>query len=577
MVFRGSPKQARRAVDAVSPTDHGHTHSHGFGHHHHDHAHGHGHGCSHHGHSHGHSHQHRHAEPAMGPLPSPLSDGLNGSPSPFGTSMSPLPLKGGFPPVETTLATDLTDTLADLDQKDPWRVRRFLIILCLTSSFFLVEVTVGIISDSITLIADSLHMFSDALALIVGLWAVRYGERERKKRKRRMERAIALGRERGESEAQIESIKQKHLAKVEKAGSSRAETIGALINSVFLLSVCLDITLEAIQRFFFEDGSDAGESLMKNSTALLYVGILGLLINLFGIVLFLKTGHTACGHSCGSGGCPHTKGKTQQSSSHKAKGCGHDHSHGHGSEKSACGHGHHEHPGHGHHHEPHHHEQHLPSPLTFTPAKRSSLTFTPDKRFTTPVAAHIRPHLQLPTMFGHKQPQSPNMSPKGLGENPNMSLVEGRHQSSPPHSHGHSHQQGGPVAAPKKERDLNSHGVFLHIAGDALGSVNVIISALIIKYGNGEARFLVDPICSLLMVGIILYNALPLARKAVRKLLKDDEVEDEEDASIYLKTRGVLGKGIDIGDVESEVEIEVDDDVVLNARGSPEKYLKLLP
>lgn len=36
-------------------------------------------------------------------------------------------------------------------------------------------------------------------------------------------------------------------------------------------------------------------------------------------------------------------------------------------------------------------------------------------------------------------------------------------------------------------------GVFLHVLGDALGSVIVIISALVIKFVEYEWRFKVDP------------------------------------------------------------------------------------
>jgi zinc transporter 1 len=37
-------------------------------------------------------------------------------------------------------------------------------------------------------------------------------------------------------------------------------------------------------------------------------------------------------------------------------------------------------------------------------------------------------------------------------------------------------------------------GVFLHVLGDALGSVIVIISALVIKYVDDDWKYKVDPI-----------------------------------------------------------------------------------
>jgi len=40
---------------------------------------------------------------------------------------------------------------------------------------------------------------------------------------------------------------------------------------------------------------------------------------------------------------------------------------------------------------------------------------------------------------------------------------------------------------------LNMRGVFLHVLGDALGSVVVIVSALVIKFVDAEWKYKVDP------------------------------------------------------------------------------------
>eukprot|EP01028_Stygiella_incarcerata_P010376 TRINITY_DN534_c0_g1_i2.p1 TRINITY_DN534_c0_g1~~TRINITY_DN534_c0_g1_i2.p1 ORF type:complete len:395 (-),score=98.89 TRINITY_DN534_c0_g1_i2:683-1720(-) len=45
-----------------------------------------------------------------------------------------------------------------------------------------------------------------------------------------------------------------------------------------------------------------------------------------------------------------------------------------------------------------------------------------------------------------------------------------------------------------EEKDMNLHGVLLHVLGDALGSISAIINALIIIYWESEDRFYVDPI-----------------------------------------------------------------------------------
>lgn len=46
-------------------------------------------------------------------------------------------------------------------------------MLSLTASFFLVEIIVGYVTNSIALVADSFHMLSDVVALIVGFASVR--------------------------------------------------------------------------------------------------------------------------------------------------------------------------------------------------------------------------------------------------------------------------------------------------------------------------------------------------------------------------------------------------------------------
>lgn len=50
---------------------------------------------------------------------------------------------------------------------------RLLIMLTLTSSFFIVELVVGYMVNSIALIADSFHMLSDVLSLLVAMYAIR--------------------------------------------------------------------------------------------------------------------------------------------------------------------------------------------------------------------------------------------------------------------------------------------------------------------------------------------------------------------------------------------------------------------
>ena len=73
------------------------------------------------------------------------------------------------------------------------------------------------------------------------------------------------------------------------------------------------------------------------------------------------------------------------------------------------------------------------------------------------------------------------------------------------HSHGHSHNSD----------DLNIKALMLHIIGDILGSIAVIVSALIIKFvdNSNNMRFLADPIASLIIVIIIISSAIPIIKK----------------------------------------------------------------
>ena len=55
----------------------------------------------------------------------------------------------------------------------PGKTCRLLTMLSMTASFFLVEIIVGYITNSIALVADSFHMLSDVVALIVCFASVR--------------------------------------------------------------------------------------------------------------------------------------------------------------------------------------------------------------------------------------------------------------------------------------------------------------------------------------------------------------------------------------------------------------------
>ncbi|KAF6040952.1 hypothetical protein EB796_000738 [Bugula neritina] len=124
-------------------------------------------------------------------------------------------------------------------------------MLVLTTSFLMVEIIAGRVSNSLALIADAFHMLSDTMALVIGLLAVKYSKKGK--------------------------------SKTNTYGWARAEVVGALINAVFLVALCFTIFVEAIERLAMREP-------LENADLLLYVGGAGLLINLIGLCLFHNHG-----------------------------------------------------------------------------------------------------------------------------------------------------------------------------------------------------------------------------------------------------------------------------------------------
>jgi len=85
-------------------------------------------------------------------------------------------------------------------------------------------------------------------------------------------------------------------------------------------------------------------------------------------------------------------------------------------------------------------------------------------------------------------------------------------------SHGHSHEE---HHDDHKELNTNLKALIMHVLGDALGSVGVVISGLIIKYVKSDYKFYSDPICSLLIIFIIIYNVYPVLKRCINILLQN--------------------------------------------------------
>lgn len=72
----------------------------------------------------------------------------------------------------------------------------------------------------------------------------------------------------------------------------------------------------------------------------------------------------------------------------------------------------------------------------------------------------------------------------------------------------------------KHGMDLGILGVLIHILGDAINNIGVIISALIIWLTHSPSRFYADPAVSLWIAFMILISALPLTKRSGKILLQ---------------------------------------------------------
>ena len=73
------------------------------------------------------------------------------------------------------------------------------------------------------------------------------------------------------------------------------------------------------------------------------------------------------------------------------------------------------------------------------------------------------------------------------------------------------------ILHPTSETSLNVRGAYLHVLGDLLGSVGVVVAALIIHF---TGWLIADPIVSVLMTALIIRGAWRLVREAVDVLLE---------------------------------------------------------
>ncbi|KAG5937441.1 hypothetical protein E4U59_004370 [Claviceps monticola] len=99
--------------------------------------------------------------------------------------------------------------------------------------------------------------------------------------------------------------------------------------------------------------------------------------------------------------------------------------------------------------------------------------------------------------------------------------------------YGHKHVS---VTPARPGKDLGLFGVFVHVVGDAINNVGVIIAALIIWRTDSQSRYYADPAVGVFIAIMIFLTALPLTKSS---------------GSILLQ---IAPDGIDLGDVKHDIE-----------------------
>jgi zinc transporter 1 len=305
-------------------------------------------------------------------------------------------------------------------------------------------------------------------------------------------------------------------------GWQRAEVLGALVNGVFLLALCLSIFLEAIQRFFEPQN-------IQNPYLILYVGSAGLASNILGLFLFHDHGHSHGGdndHSHDHASCNDIEA-ADNTHSYEPLDVVED-------LRADCG--------------------EIEPVLPGSYVRRMARSISPSRRrfsiergrqthFASPVTdIHVHPAMNRQEVVraavsegSESSAVSDNETEEEVVMDENSPLVDSAANSVPiRHKRGDSkswhanHNHSKPKKAGSKghsHQNLNMRGVFLHVLGDALGNVGVILTALFVKFSpnynwSRPLTNYADPFISLVITIIIFSSALPLVKSASKILLQ---------------------------------------------------------
>lgn len=146
------------------------------------------------------------------------------------------------------------------------RERKLFIFLLLTIAIMLLEFVYGVAVNSLGLISDSFHMMLDGTSIAIGLYAAH-------------------------------AASWRPDEKTHPFGYARYEVFGGFVNGILLLFIALYVTVESVQRII-----DPPEI---EGPYLLLVSVVGLIVNVIGIVFFHEAHGHSHSHSHGEGGGGH--------------------------------------------------------------------------------------------------------------------------------------------------------------------------------------------------------------------------------------------------------------------------------
>jgi cation diffusion facilitator family transporter len=133
---------------------------------------------------------------------------------------------------------------------------------------------------------------------------------------------------------------------------------------------------------------------------------------------------------------------------------------------------------------------------------------------------------------GHSHSSSSNslnVSSSGHSHDNEFSLLIANNHTYHGHSHGHSHGHTHDDINSSRHEDAPKskimQGVFLHILADTLGSVGVIVAAILM---NQFGWMIADPICSIFIAALVSLSVLPLIRDSGYILMQRTPKEIEQ-------------------------------------------------